>query len=166
LPRSGSTAWVATLLGRTTGGVTLDHEQLGQRRILDRAVGELARQRRVLERRLASGQVTRLARGLAGALSLDGLHDHRTRLTRVLLEELAQAGVDDRLHEAGYAGVAELRLRLTLELWVAELDGDDRGQPLTHVLSGEVVLFVFEQAVVAGVLVERARERGAEAAHV
>ena len=64
---------VAALLGRAAGGVALDHEQLGQRRVLDRAVGELAGQRRVLERRLAAGEVARLARGLAGALGLHGL---------------------------------------------------------------------------------------------
>ena len=64
---------VAALLGRAAGGVALDDEQLGERGVLDRAVGELARQRRVLERRLAPRQVARLARGLARALGLDGL---------------------------------------------------------------------------------------------
>ena len=39
-------------------------------------------------------------------------------------------------------------------------------EPLAHVLAGEVVLFLLEQAVVARVLVERARERRAEAAQV
>ena len=43
---------------------------------------------------------------------------------RVLLQELAEAGVDDRLDEAGHPGVAELGLRLTLELGVAQLDRD------------------------------------------
>ena len=122
--------------------------------------------RGVLQRRLAPGQIARLARGLARALGLDGLHDHRARLARVLLEELAQAGVDDRLDEAGHAGVAELGLGLALELGVAQLDGDHRGQPLADVLAGEVVLFLLEQALVARVLVERARERRAKARHV
>ena len=35
---------VAALLGRAAGGVALDDEELGQRRVLDRAVGELAGQ--------------------------------------------------------------------------------------------------------------------------
>ena len=42
----------------------------------------------------------------------------------------------------------------------------DRREPLAHVLAGEVVLFLLEQAVVARVLVERARQRRAEAAQV
>src|ERR1700732_2984469 len=45
---------------------------------------------------------------------LHGLHYHRARLARVLLEEVAQTRVDDRLHEARDAGVAELGLGLAL----------------------------------------------------
>ena len=58
---------VAALLGRAAGGVALDDEDLGERGVADRAVGELARQRGVLERRLAPGQVARLAGRIAGA---------------------------------------------------------------------------------------------------
>ena len=64
---------VAALLGRAAGRVALDDEELGQRRVLDRAVGELAGQGRVLERRLAAGQVARLARRVAGARGVDRL---------------------------------------------------------------------------------------------
>src|ERR671933_632739 len=46
---------VAPLLRRAAGGVALDDEDLAQRRVLDRAVGELAGQARVLERALAAG---------------------------------------------------------------------------------------------------------------
>src|SRR6185437_16396954 len=102
------------------------------------------------------------ARGLPRALGLHGLADDRPRLGRVLLEELREAVVDDRLDEAGHAGVAELRLGLTLELRLCELDRDHRCQALAHVLAREVVLFLLEQAVVARVLVERAGERRAE----
>src|SRR5690606_9525684 len=55
---------VATLLGRTAGGVALDDEQFAQRRILLLAVGELAREPGDVERALAPGQVAGLARGL------------------------------------------------------------------------------------------------------
>ena len=52
---------VAALLRRAAGRVALDDEQLRQRRVADRAVGELAGQGRVLQRRLAPGQVASLA---------------------------------------------------------------------------------------------------------
>ena len=91
---------VAALLGRAAGGVALDDEDLGQRRVLDRAVGELARQARVLERALAARQVARLARGRARLRGLDGLADDRARLLRVLLEELGELRVDDRLRRS------------------------------------------------------------------
>ena len=67
---------IAPLLGAAPGGVALDDEELGQGGVLDRAVGELAGEGRVLEGRLAPGEVAGLAGRLAGALGLDRLHDH------------------------------------------------------------------------------------------
>ena len=67
---------VAGLLGGAAGGIALDHEDLGQARVLDRAVGELARQGRVLQRRLA-GQVAGLARRGACPRGVDRLADQR-----------------------------------------------------------------------------------------
>ena len=49
------------------------------------------------------------------------------------------------LDEALDPRVAELRLRLPLELRVAELHRDDRGEPLADVLALEVVLLLLEQ---------------------
>ena len=87
---------VAALLRRAAGGVALDDEDLGQRRVLHRAVGELAGQRRVLERGLAAREVARLARGGARLRRGHRLADDRVALLRVLLEELGEARVDDR----------------------------------------------------------------------
>ena len=78
----------------------------------------------------------------------------------------ASFGVHRRLDEAGDRRVAELRLRLALELRVLELDRDHRREPLAHVLALEVVLLLLQQALVARVLVQRARQRRAEALHV
>ena len=75
----------------------------------------------------------------------------------------ASFGVDRRLDEAGDPRVAELRLRLALELRVLELDRDHGREALAHVLALEVVLLLLQQALVARVLVERARQRRAEA---
>ena len=84
----------------------------------------------------------------------------------VLLQELGQPGVDDRVDEALHARVAELGLGLALELRVGELGRDDGGQPLADVLAGEVLVLLLELALVARVLVERAGQRRAKAAQV
>ena len=92
----------------------------------------------------------------------DRLLDDLARVGRVLLEELGELRVDGLLDEAAHPRVAELRLRLALELRVAQLDRDDRAEALAHVLAVEVLLLLLQEALVAGVLVQRAGERGLE----
>ncbi len=62
--------------------------------------------------------------------------------------------------------VPELRLRLPLELRLAELDRDHRREPLADVLALEVVLLLLQQALRARVVVQRARQRRLEAGQV
>ena len=122
--------------------------------------------RGVLERRLAPRQVARLAGGVPGMGGLDRLADHRTAVGGVLLEELGQALVHGGLHEARDRRVAELRLGLTLELRLAELHGDDGREALADVLALEVLVLLLELTGLARVVVDRARERRAEAGEV
>jgi hypothetical protein len=157
---------VAAHLGRAARGVALDDEELGRLGILDRAVGELARERAVLERALAARQLARLPRCLARPRGGDRLRDDLARVLRVLLEELGELRVHGRLDEAGDRRVAELRLRLALELRVRELHRDDGCEALANVLALEVVLLLLQQPFVLGVLVQRARERRTEALQV
>src|SRR5690606_8324027 len=81
---------VAALLGRATGRVALDDEQLRQRRILFLAVRQLAGQAGDIQRALATGEVAGLARGLAGAGGVDDLAGDGLGLIGVLLQELLQ----------------------------------------------------------------------------
>src|SRR5207253_301416 len=129
-------------------------------------VGQLARKRGVLEGRLAARKVARLASSLAGAGRLHCLHDDLARLGGVLLEELTQRTVDHLLNEALDRRVAELGLRLALELRLGNLHRDDRGESLAHVLALEVVLFLLEELLLPRVGIERASEGGAEAREV
>ena len=76
---------VAALLGGAAGRVALDDEQFGFGRIAFLAVGELARQRRDVERALAAGQFARLARGFARGRGLHHLADDDARFGRVNL---------------------------------------------------------------------------------
>ena len=122
--------------------------------------------RRVLQRALAAREVARLAGGRARLGGLNGLADDLVGLGGVLLEELGEARVDDRGDEALHARVAELGLGLALELRIGQLGRDDRREPLAHVLAGEVLVLLLEQALLARVAVERARQRAAEAREV
>jgi hypothetical protein len=157
---------VAALLGGAAGRVALDDEQLRQRRVLDGAVGELAGQGRVLQRRLAAGQVAGLAGRVASAGGVDCLGQDAARVGGVLLEEVGQVAVDDLLDQALDRRVPQLRLGLALELRVGELDRDDGGQALADVLAGQVLVLLLQQVAVAGDGVQRPRQGGAEAGEV
>ena len=109
-------AAVAALLGRAAGRVALDDVQLAARRIALLAVGELARQRQAVEGALADDEVAGLACGLAGARRRQALLDDPPAVAGVLVEILRRALGDGRLDLALDLGVAELGLRLALEL--------------------------------------------------
>src|SRR5215203_2233724 len=143
------------LLRATTGRVALDYVQLAPRRVLGRAIRQLARQRRALQIPLADS-VSHLPRGLARPRSLQRLVDDRLRLGGTLLEELGEEAVRGALHETLDLGVAELGLGLSLELRVPQLDRDDGREPLPDIVAGEVLLLLFEEALDPGVCVDGA----------
>ena len=157
---------IAALLGRATGRVALDEVELAAGGVALLAVGQLARQGHAVERALADDEVARLARGLAGARGGQALLDDPAAVGRVLVEVLAEAVGDRGLDLALDLGVAELGLRLALELRVGQLDADDRGQALADVVAGQVAVGVAQHAGTARPVVERARQRGAEAGDV
>jgi hypothetical protein len=84
-------AAIAALLGGATGRVTLDDENLGQRRVFLLAVGELAGQAGDVERAFASRQFARLARRFARPRGFDDLADDGLGFTGVLEQELGRA---------------------------------------------------------------------------
>ncbi len=153
---------VAALLGGAAGGLTLDEVELAELGLALGAVGELAGQAAAIERSLAAGEVAGLARGLARARRVDRLVDDLLRDRRVLLQEGAQALVDERLHDAGDVGV-ELALGLAFELRLRQLDADDDNEAFAHVVAGEVLLDVLEEAELLAGDVDGARQRRAEA---
>src|SRR5206468_11277350 len=126
---------VAPLLGAAPGRVALDDVELAQARIVEGAVGELARQGAAVEDALAPRQLARFARRLPGARRRHHLLDDLAGDRRVLLEELAQALADDALDRPLDLAVAQLGLGLALELRVLHLDRDHRRQAFAHVLA-------------------------------
>ena len=157
---------VAGLLGRAACGIALYDEQFGVLRGLGRAVGQLARQRERVQHAFAARHLARLAGGLAGLERLGGLADDALGRGRVLLEVLGQALGHGVLHQRTDLGVAQLRLRLALELRVVQLHGHDGRAALTRVVAGEVGILLFEDALRAGVLVDGARDGLLEAVEV
>ena len=143
-----------------------DDVQLAQRRVALLAVGELAGQGAVVERALAPHQVARLPRRLARAGGVHRLRDDALRDRRVLVEVRAELVVDDGLDDALDLGVAELGLRLALELRPRDLDADDAGEALADVVAAHALARVLGQLVLRRVEVDRAREGRAEARQV
>src|SRR5829696_3686143 len=153
------------LLGGPARRVALDDVELAPCRVLGRAIGELAWQRRALQVALADllphgpGREPR-PRGLQRLVD-DGLG-----LTGTLLQELGQVTVGRALDETFDLCVPELGLGLPLELRLGELDRDDRGQAFPDVVAGKALLFLLEKALLPGVGVDRARERRPETGEV
>ena len=124
--------------------------------------------RAAVERALAADEVARLARRFARPRRVDGL-ERSTRLATAGFSSRIRAElvVDDRLDDALDLGVAELRLGLALELRPRNLDADDGGQALADVVAADVrVLQILGEVVLAGVVVDRPRQRRAEAGEV
>src|SRR5437763_271696 len=142
--------------------VSLDDEDLGRVGVPGRAVGELAGQAAALERALAR-DVARLLRCLPRLRGRDAFARDPIGLGRVLLQPVAQPVVHDALHERADLGVAELRLRLAFELRLAELHAYDRDDALPDVFALEVLVFLFQVALLARVPVDDVRERLLEA---
>src|SRR5207247_8479724 len=111
----------AALLGRPAGRVSLDDEELREHRVPFLAVGELPRQAAAVERALAAREVLGLTCRLAYAGRLDALQDHTPALGRMLFEVDGEAIIHQRLDRALHLAVAQLRLRLPLELGLGHL---------------------------------------------
>ena len=105
-------------------------------------------------------QLTRLLGGFPRMGGGDALGHDRPRHRGILLEERAEALVDQRLHDALHFRVAQLGLGLALELRLRDLDRDDRGEPFLGVVAAE--FYVLEHAVPLRVGVDAPRQRPLE----
>ena len=84
----------------------------------------------------------------------------------MLLEPVGELGVGGLLHQGLDLGVAELVLRLALELRLAQAHRDDAGEALSDVFAAEVRVLLLEHLLVAGVAVDHRGQRGPEALFV
>src|SRR6267378_3754026 len=156
---------IAPLLGRAAGRIALDQEQLAVLRVALRAIGQLGGQTLVVAPALAR-QLAGLARGLARLSGAHALVDDLARGGGIFLERLGQLLVDDLLHEALEVGVAQLGLRLALELRIGHAHRDDGAEALADIVAGHPALESLQVAVLLRVRRELAGERRAEAREV
>src|SRR5918998_918518 len=150
-----------TLLGRPAGRVALYDVELAPGRVLRRAVGELARQRRALQVALAD-RVADLPGRLTRPRGLERLVDDRLRLSGPLLQELGEKLVGRALDETLYLGVPELCLCLPLELGLGELDAYHGGEAFADVVAREALLLLLEEPFLARISVDGPRQRRPE----
>ena len=122
---------------------------------------------RGIERGLAARQLASLAGGFAGARGVDALADDFSRDRGVLVEIFAELFVDERFDEALDVAI-ELALRLAFELRLRQLHGNDGDEAFADVVAidRDFVLLLLQHAEGIRVVVDRARERGAEAGKV
>ena len=165
--QDGLVAAVAPALGRAAGGFALDDEELAARGIALLAIGELSGQAAGIQRGLAARELAGLAGGFAGAGGVNALADDVARDGGVLVEIFAELFVDERFDQALDVAI-ELAFGLPFELRLRQLHGDDGDQSFAHIVAidGDFVLLLLEHAEGVGEIVDRARERGAEAGKV
>ena len=84
----------------------------------------------------------------------------------MLLEPLGHLIAHQAFERLAHFGADELVLGLRAELRVGQLDGDNGGQALAHVVAGECYLFLLQHARLFGIAVDRARQSGAKRRHV
>src|SRR5262249_16533403 len=145
----------------TACGLALDQEQLTAVGIAFRTIREFARKSSAVQRALATREVAGLARSFTRACGFDRLVDDLPSHGLVLLEESAQALVDECLHHAGDVRI-QLALGLAFELWLWQLYADDGNQAFAHIVTGQILLHVLEQSQLLAGVVDGACERGPE----
>ncbi|GAB1413385.1 hypothetical protein MASR1M97_21210 [Candidatus Desulfobacillus denitrificans] len=147
---------VSALLGGAAGGVALNQIQFAQRRIFLLAVGELAGQADAIEHTLAPRHFARLARRFPRACCFDDLSGDDSGISRTLKQELRQFGSDDFLHGRLRFRGHQLHFGLRSELRIRHFHREHTGQPLAHVITGDLDLCLLGYVVLFNILVDDA----------
>src|SRR5580700_11076196 len=153
---------VAALFSAAAGGIALDDEQFGFRRIAFLTIGELAGQRCDAERAFA-GHFPRLARGFTRGGRLDDFADNDLGFTRMLFKPGFEHVVDHALDHRAHLGGDELVLGLRRKFRIGHFDRKHGGQPFAAIVTGERDFFLARATAGFGVTRDLARQRAAKA---
>ena len=146
---------VPTTFGRTAGGVALHNVELGFGWVLGPAVRKLAGESAQVGGGFPPHHFPSFAGRHPGVRRGYRLVDNHLGFGRVCVQPVGNVLVDGFLHKAPHLGVAQLRLGLPFELGFTHPHRDHGGQAFTAVVTGEVLFFLFEQLVLAGVLIHQ-----------
>ena len=138
-------AAIASLLGGSACALTLDEIEFAAIGIAFGAVRELAGQATAIQCTLAPREVACLAGRLARSRRFNRLVDDLAGDWRILLEEHAQALVDECLHGSSDIRV-ELALGLPFKLRLRQFHAHDRYETFANVVAAQVFLHVLEQS--------------------
>lgn len=158
-------ASISALFGGAAGGVAFDDEDFAEGGVFFGAVGEFAGEPTAGEDAFADG-LSGFACGFSGAGSVEAFVDDFFGDFGLGLEVEFELVADDFLHDAVDFTVGELGLGLAFESGFGYFDGDDSGEAFADVVAAEGGVFVFEEVVSFGVLVDDACEGGSEAGEV
>ena len=159
---------VAPLFATAARAVAFHQKEFGLRRIARLAVGEFARERHPFQCPFAQDGLARGFGGFAGFLREKRFADDGFRIARILLQPFFECLPHYRFHGGACFGIAELGFSLAFKLKGAVLYfyRNYGGQALACILARERLVVLFEIVVLFGVIIECARERGAESGQV
>ena len=150
---------IASSLCGASGGVALNDEDFGKRRILARAVRELARHSPRFKQSFASGGFSSLSSGEPCSRGLNCLSDNIFCSTGVTLKPVPELVTHDLLNESFRLRVAELCLRLPLELRFTEFHRKNCSEALAHILTGEILIFVSQEVLLPRIPIDQCGQR-------
>ncbi len=153
---------VATLLGRSSCGVSFDDIEFRFSRIAGRTVGELARKRHAFEGALADDGVAGISGGHARTEREKAFFNESARGLGIFLKEIVEPLGHDAVDDSADFAVSELGFGLAFELGFGNLYRNDRGDSFGHILVSEVRILFLEDFLFAGVLVDDAGKRRSE----
>ena len=153
---------ITALLGGTTGGVSLNEEYLTVLRVFIRAVSKFSGESATGHGVLALYTLTCFTGSNTGGGGKDDLVTDELCFLGVLLEVVAQCLTDSLLDGTCHLAVAELRLGLSLELGLSDLDTDDGGESFTEVLTGNLYLCLLNLLGYLGISISIRFQRAGE----
>ena len=154
------------MLGRTASRIPFYDKKFGLGRFAGLAIGQFAGERQSFQRPLAQDAVLGRLRRLARFQGEHHFIDDRPRVIRSFFQISRQAFAKNCLYRATHFHIAKLGFGLTFKLGIFQFNRDDRQNSLAHIVAGQITVAVFEQIIFPRVIIQGARQGGAEAGQV
>ncbi len=157
---------ISTLLGASTGGISLNDINLGTGSISTGAIGKLPGERHSIKRALSKYGILRRSSGDARPRRKETLLQNRLPVIGMRLQKIQKPLGNHARNDTAHIGISQLRLRLPLKLRIRQFHRDNRRKTFQDIFRREGAVFFFEKVLFLGVVIERPRERALESRHV